>query len=317
MLPLIYSEKYNFRIGTHVFPARKYDEIVRHLLRQGDAHRTEMITPRPASDEDLRLVHTAEYLQKLTHDSLSDAERSRIEIPFNHDLFEAFRTAVGGTIQTAALAIEHGLAVHIGGGFHHAFPNHGEGFCVLNDVAIAVRKLLVSHRVKKVMIVDCDLHQGNGNAAIFHRDSAVYTFSIHQQENYPLDKPPSSMDIGLEDGAGDTEYLAALRVIGQLLDAFQPDLVFYLAGADPYQHDQLGGLALTLKGLQERDRFVIESTRHRRIPLAIVLAGGYAWHLTDTVQIHVNTIGEALRVFEGTTRAAAEVDPGKRRTSKE
>ncbi len=293
MLPLIYSEKYNFKIGAHVFPARKYAEIVQRLCRDGITTTRDLLTPGPADDVDLLLVHTPDYLQKLKHAMLTQEELWRLEIPYNLELFDAFRTAVGGTILAAHRAIEQGIAVHIGGGFHHAFPDHGEGFCVLNDVAIAARKILAEKRVKSVLIIDCDLHHGNGTATVFRDDRRVYTFSIHQQDNYPYDKPPSSMDVGLEDGAGDAEYLAALAVTAEIMDAMKPGIVFYLAGADPYQHDQLGGLALTIDGLARRDRLIIEEARTRNVPLAIVLAGGYAFRMSDTVEIHVNTILEA------------------------
>jgi acetoin utilization deacetylase AcuC-like enzyme len=209
------------------------------------------------------------------------------------------RAAVGGTSLAGRKALEERLAIHIGGGFHHAFPGHGEGFCLLNDVAVATRSLLARGTVSRVMIVDCDLHQGNGTAAIFRADPCVFTFSVHQEHNYPFDKPPSTLDIGLEDGAGDGEYIAALSVVGDLMDRFHPDIIFYLAGADPYEHDQLGGLALTLDGLLGRDRLVIQEARKRDIPLATVLAGGYAVSVEDTVTIHVNTIVEAMQAYDG------------------
>ncbi|MEW6363043.1 MAG: histone deacetylase [Acidobacteriota bacterium] len=298
-LPLIYSEKYNLDLGPHIFPSRKYHHLVEMLARDYVCRPEEMLTPAPASDADLLLVHTSEYLHKLKDNSLTPAERWRLEIPYTPQLLDAMRTTVGGTILAARKAREKGLAVHIGGGFHHAFPGHGEGFCLLNDVAVAARKLLHEERVSSVMIIDCDLHQGNGNAMIFRGDSRVFTFSIHQENNFPFEKPPSSMDIGLEDGAGDEEYLAALKVIPSLLDKVRPEIVFYLAGADPYEHDQLGGLSLTMQGFILRDRLVMSEAARRSIPLAALLAGGYARRPSDTVEIHYNMIVEAIAVFDG------------------
>lgn len=293
MLPLVYSESHNLELGAHVFPARKYQGIVERLEKDGFCHRTDLLVPKPATDGDLLLVHTAEYIGKLKQDALSTYERWRLEIPYNLDLFHAMRTAVGGTMLASQQALDHGVAVHIGGGFHHAHPDHGEGFCLLNDVAVAARRLIVDGRVSKAMIVDCDLHHGNGTAAIFHADPNVFTFSIHQEHNYPFEKPPSSLDVGLEDGADDSVYLAALQVVGELCDDLRPGMLFYLAGADPYEEDQLGGLSLTIDGLRRRDRLVIGEARKRRIPIAIVLAGGYARRFNDTILIHTNTILEA------------------------
>jgi acetoin utilization deacetylase AcuC-like enzyme len=190
------------------------------------------------------------------------------------------------------------LALHVGGGFHHAFPDHGEGFCVVNDVAVAVLKLLVERRVAKAMVVDCDLHHGNGTATILAKEKSVFTFSIHQMDAYPADKPPSSLDIGLWAGDGDEEYLAALTVhIPRLYEDFKPDIIFYLAGADPFQGDKLGGLKLTKEGLKERDRVVIENARRLRIPVAVLLAGGYAPELEDVVDIHLNTSDVAAKAL--------------------
>jgi len=299
MAALVYTRFCEAAFGPHVFPVRKYRDIVKRLTQDEISAEDELLSPEPASDADLLLVHTAEYLHKLRTNTLTPAERYRLEIPFSLELFEAMRTAVGGTVLAGRRALEERLAIHIGGGFHHAFPGHGEGFCLLNDVAVATRSLLVCGAASRVMIVDCDLHQGNGTAAIFRADPRVFTFSVHQEHNYPFDKPPSTLDIGLEDGAGDGEYIAALSVIGDLMDRFHPDIIFYLAGADPYEHDQLGGLALTLEGLLRRDRLVIQEARKRDIPLATVLAGGYAVSVEDTVRIHVGTISEALRVYNG------------------
>lgn len=298
-LPIVYSERHNFDIGAHVFPARKYAAIVERLEREGIVRRTEMITPGPATDEELLLAHTPEYVRKLKTNTLSQVERWRMEIPFSAEILEAFRIAVGGTIRAAEEALDAGISVHIGGGFHHAFADHGEGFCVLNDIAVAARRLVRDKRVGRFMVIDCDLHQGNGTADIFKSDRHAFTFSIHQQDNYPADKASSSLDVGLEDGASDAEYLAALSVVGEIMDADAPGIVFYVAGADPYKHDMLGGLALTIDGLRARDSLVMREARRRSIPVATVLAGGYAARFSDTVLIHTNTIEEAMQIQEG------------------
>jgi acetoin utilization deacetylase AcuC-like enzyme len=197
---------------------------------------------------------------------------------------------------TARLALEDGRAGHLGGGFHHAYADHGEGFCMLNDVAVALRVLLDEGIIARAAVVDLDVHHGNGTASVFAGDPTVFTFSVHQEHNYPADKPPSDLDVGLEDGTGDGEYLGALEAgLRQTLDAQDPELVVYLAGADPYRDDQLGGLSLTLDGLRGRDRMVISECRERGVPVAVVLAGGYAYRLEDTVSIHVATIEELAR----------------------
>jgi acetoin utilization deacetylase AcuC-like enzyme len=207
---------------------------------------------------------------------------------------DAMALACGGTLLAGRLALEHGSAGHLGGGFHHAFADHGEGFCLLNDVAVAARVLLGEGRVGRVAIVDLDVHHGNGTASIFAGDPDVFTFSMHQERNYPADKPPSDLDVGLDDRTGDGAYLDALaRHLPEALDG-SPDLVFYLAGADPYRDDQLGGLALTIEGLRRRDRMVLEAVQERGIPVAVVLAGGYAYRLEDTVRIHAATIEELV-----------------------
>ena len=203
----------------------------------------------------------------------------------------------GGTLLTARSALEDGVAVHLGGGFHHAYAGHGEGFCLYNDVAVAVRALRAEDVVERVAVVDLDVHHGNGTAAIFAEDDDVLTFSMHQQNNYPSLKPPSDLDVGLPDGTEDADYLDLLdRALGDVLGEPAPELIVYLAGADPYEHDQLGGLTLTLGGLRRRDRMVLERAGERRIPIAVLMAGGYAYELNDPVSIHGATVEEAVRV---------------------
>jgi acetoin utilization deacetylase AcuC-like enzyme len=204
----------------------------------------------------------------------------------------------GGTLLAGRLALEHGCAAHLGGGFHHAFASHGEGFCLLNDVAVAARVLIAGSKIERVAVVDLDVHQGNGTAAIFADDQSVFTFSMHQENNYPAEKPPSDLDLGLDDHASDEVYLDLLSEhLPKVLEGHDPDLVFYLAGADPYRDDQLGGLGLTLEGLRRRDQFVYDSLRDRDTALAVVLAGGYAFRSEETVAIHVATIEELVSRF--------------------
>src|SRR5580692_11327773 len=301
MLPfkLVYHDGYDLRLFAHVFPSQKFRLIRDALIASGEADSSDILTPELASDEDVLRVHTPEYVNKLKHGTLSPSERMRMELPYSKELVEAFWLAAGGSILAGRCALQDGFAVNIGGGFHHAYPGHGEGFCAIHDVAVGIRKLQADGAVKKAMVVDTDVHHGNGTAAIFRDDPTVFTISIHQENNYPAYKPPSSIDLNMDDRADDDEYLNTLiPAIQKALDEFQPEILFYVGGADPYCEDQLGGLSLTKEGLKERDRKVFEDARCRRIPVATVLAGGYARRVEDTVRIHVNTILAARDVAE-------------------
>jgi len=293
----VYSNEYwMVETGKHVFPLQKYRLVYENLLAMG-AKKENFLRPRPAPDEDVLLVHTARYLERVKTGTLSHAELRALEIRYSPELVRFALLSVGGTVLAARKAIECGLAVHLGGGFHHAFPDHGEGFCLLNDVAVAARKMIEEKLARKVMVVDCDLHQGNGTAAALAGRKDVFTLSIHQMDIYPTEKPLSTVDVGLWAGDGDAKYLAELGAyIPRIYNEFRPDLVFYLAGADPYEKDQLGGLSLTKAGLKERDKVVIENARRLKIPVAVVLAGGYAAEIKDTVDIHLNTVRIAQRV---------------------
>jgi acetoin utilization deacetylase AcuC-like enzyme len=292
----IYSEDYwMVDIGKHVFPVKKYRLVYEKLLSLG-VKQENFLVPQPASDEALLLVHSPRYLKKLTTGGLSHAEIQTLELPYSPELVKFARLYVGGTIAASEQAVKDGLAVHIGGGFHHAFPDHGEGFCILNDVAVALEKQRVEGKIKKAMVVDCDLHQGNGTAFIFAKKDYAFTFSIHQMDIYPADKPSSSLDVGLWAGDGDDKYLASLRAhFPRLYGKFKPDLVFYLAGADPLEGDQLGGLMVTKHGLMERDWIIIEGARLLGIPLVVLFAGGYARDVEDSVAVHINTIKAAQK----------------------
>ena len=330
MLPfkLVYSDDYYLPIGSHVFPAEKYKCIHDRLLASGIAAPSDFVTPRPATDQDVLLVHTPQYVEKLKAGTLSAREELELEVPYSPELVRAFWLAAGGSMLAADHALKDGLAISIGGGFHHAFPDHGEGFCMIHDVAIAIRRMQRDDKIRTAMTVDCDVHQGNGTAVIFAgtrvpseplpsvptftmnpprpaetrmhsaRAGDVFTISLHQQNNYPVFKPPSSLDLNLPDGIGDAEYLACVGDALSLgLGMFKPELICYLAGADPYREDQLGGLSLTIEGLKERDALVFRIAKAERIPVMVTLAGGYALKLEDTITIHCNTVVAAKELF--------------------
>jgi acetoin utilization deacetylase AcuC-like enzyme len=296
---LVYHEGYDLNLGRHVFPSQKYRWLHDRLLRTRFAGPEDFIAPEPATDEDILLVHGPEWVDKLRSGTLTYHDILRLEIPYSRQMVEAFWLAAGGTILTGRLALESGLAYNVGGGFHHAFRDHGEGFCAINDIAVAIRCLQRDCSIRRAMVVDCDVHHGNGTAAIFGQDHSVFTLSVHQYHNYPADKPLSTLDIHLPDAAGDAEYLDRLGTgYRDALANFTPDLLVYVAGADPYHEDQLGGLSLSFEGLRARDRLVIATAHERRIPVAIVLAGGYAQSVEDTISIHANTAAVAQQVLQ-------------------
>jgi acetoin utilization deacetylase AcuC-like enzyme len=285
---VFYSPRYEVSLPGHIWPTSKYRLIARRLPEK------DLVHPEDASWDDLALVHTAEYLEKLRTNTLTPEDIATLELPWQPELADAFRLMVGGTIGTAAAALDEGRAAHLGGGLHHAFANHGEGFCPLNDVAVAIRVMQQRRGIRRAAVVDCDVHHGNGTSMIFEREPGVFTFSIHQQLNYPFFKPRSDLDIGLEDGAGDERYLEALAGALPRVMESRPEVMVYLAGADPYEGDRLGGLKLTKAGLAARDRLVIDAARAAGVPLAVVLAGGYAASVEDTVDIHTATIAAMI-----------------------
>jgi acetoin utilization deacetylase AcuC-like enzyme len=329
MLPfkLIYGDGYYLPIGAHVFPAEKYRLVRERLLAGGVAEANDFLEPEPATDADILLVHTPEYVDKLATGTLSAQEELALEVPFSRELVKAFWLAAGGSMLAARQALAGGVSVNIGGGFHHAFPDHGEGFCMIHDVAVAIRSLQRDGKIRTAMTVDCDVHQGNGTAAIFGGKHGpgdplpsasgapvatrgirrknpnagdVFTISLHQHNNYPQWKPPSSIDVDLPDGTGDDDYLAWLdNALSSGLRQCEPDLLCYIAGADPYREDQLGGLSLTIEGLKKRDELVFRVARARNIPVMVTFAGGYARKVEDTVTIHSNTVIAAKEVFGG------------------
>jgi len=298
-LKLIYDERYDLNLGAHVFPSQKYRLVYERLLQEQIASQEDFLKPMPASDEDILRVHSQDYLYKLKTGALTRAEVMRMEVPYSTELIEACWLAAGGSILSARRALEEGFSANLGGGFHHAYPDHGEGFCVIHDVAVAIRKMQADGAIERAMVVDTDVHQGNGTAAIFGGDETVFTMSIHQEHNYPYPKPPSTVDVNLPDGMGDADYLAILeKYLHRSFDEFSPQLLFYVAGADPYGEDQLGGLALTMEGLARRDALVMGYAQRNQVPTAVTLAGGYARKLDDTVSIHVNTIKAAIQAAQ-------------------
>jgi acetoin utilization deacetylase AcuC-like enzyme len=328
MLPfkLVYSDDYYLPIGAHVFPAEKYQRIHKRLIESGVADPKDFLSPQPASDQDILLVHTPQYVQKLKTGTLSAREELEMEIPYSPELVRAFWLAAGGSILAADQALKDGIAFNIGGGFHHAFPDHGEGFCMIHDVAVSIRRMQRDDKIRTAMTVDCDVHHGNGTAAIFAgvrvpsdplpsvggtaltasrpaqlrnaHAGDVFTISLHQENNYPAWKPPSSIDVDLPDEIGDDDYLAWLdNALSSGLRQFEPELLCYIAGADPYREDQLGGLNLTIEGLKKRDELVFRVAQARDIPVMVTYAGGYARKVDDTVTIHCNTVLAAKEVF--------------------
>jgi acetoin utilization deacetylase AcuC-like enzyme len=299
MLPfkLIYHPEYDLNLGPHVFPSQKFRLIAEELRREGIAAAEDFLQPLPASDEDTLRAHTVEWVAKLKNGTLSASEVMLLEVPYSRELVNAVWLAAGGTILAGQCALRDGFGCNLGGGFHHAHADHGEGFCAIHDVAVAIRRLQADGAIAKAMVVDTDVHHGNGTAHIFREDASIFTLSIHQLNNYPARKPHSTVDLHLDDRVEDEEYLQTLMpALQRALEEFRPDVLFYVGGADPFCEDQLGGLSLSKKGLQERDRRVFLAARQRGVPVATTLAGGYARRVEDTVRIHVNTIVAAREV---------------------
>jgi acetoin utilization deacetylase AcuC-like enzyme len=305
MYKVFYSPRYYADIGEgHVFPIRKFELVRDRLLGEGTLTPAEIVEPQPAPVADVLLVHTEDYVTRLRAGALTPRELRRLGLPWSKALVRRSFLATGGTLAAARAALVSGIASNLAGGTHHAFPDHGEGFCVLNDVAVAIRTLSRDKLIERVAVVDCDVHQGNGTATIFEGDASVYTFSVHGAKNYPVFKARSTLDVELPDATGDEEYLRTLAECLPRVFAHRPDLVFYLGGADPYAGDKLGRLSLSVAGLRTRDEFVLSECQSRGVPVATVMSGGYAADINDTVEIHCNTIraAKALDTARGMKR---------------
>ena len=296
---VFFSPRYYADIGEgHVFPIKKFELVRDRLLREGTLAAREVIEPQPAAIADVLLVHTEDYVTRLRAGALTTRELRRLGLPWSKALVRRSFLATSGTINAARSALVNGVASNLAGGTHHAFADRGEGFCVLNDVAVATRVLLRDGLIERAAVVDLDVHQGNGTATIFEGDPAVFTFSMHGAKNYPLFKARSSLDVELKDGTGDDEYMETLARHLPAVFEHRPDLVFYLGGADPYAGDKLGRLGLSMPGLRARDETVLKECRARGVPVATVMSGGYARDIADTVEIHCNTVRAAKAVFE-------------------
>ena len=298
-MQVFYTPRYYAQIGDgHIFPIRKFELVRDRLLAEGTLHRDELSEPQPASIDQVRLVHTENYVSRLCNGGLTAKELRRLGLPWSESLVRRSFYATGGTIAAARAALVEGYASNLAGGTHHSFADRGEGFCVFNDVAVAIRVLRAEGLINRAAIIDCDVHQGNGTATIFAGDNDTFTFSIHGANNYPLFKAQSSLDVELRDGTTDHEYLECLVSHFPAVFAADPEIIFYLAGADPYAGDKLGRLALTIDGLLRRDRVVLRECYEREVPVVTVMSGGYGKDINDTVEIHCNTIRSVKDVFE-------------------
>jgi acetoin utilization deacetylase AcuC-like enzyme len=283
---------------SHPFPMSKYPLLKGLLLGEGIITQDDLMQPEPLDMSALERIHTREYLARLTSSSLSAAEIRRLGLPWSEALWTRSTLAAAGTLLAARIALREGMAANLAGGTHHAFADHGEGFCVLNDVAIAIAQLRAEGAIQRAAVIDLDVHQGNGTAAIFEQVEEVFTFSMHGERNYPLPKMRSTLDVPLRDGMGDAEYLGQLSAkLPLVLERSRAQLAFYLAGVDVAAGDRYGKLDLSEAGLAQRDRFVIETVRDRGIPLVIVLAGGYAASRQRTAELHMHVF-RAAAAFE-------------------
>ena len=282
----------------HRFPMAKYQLLRQRLLDSQLVDADEMIVPPPASRLELELVHHTAYVDKVFQGTLSEKEIRRIGFPWTPEMVERARRSVGATLAACRSALTHGIAANLAGGTHHAYPDHGEGYCVFNDVAVAARAMQAESRAGKVLIIDCDVHQGNGTAAIFQGDETVFTFSIHGAKNFPYHKERGDLDIALPDGTGDEAYVEALEEgLEQAFSRFTADLGIYVSGADPFEGDRLGRLALSKVGLERRDRLALGRCSQAGLPVAVTMAGGYARQVENTVDIHFRTI-EIAKEFQ-------------------
>lgn len=305
-MDVFYHDLFTFPLPEgHRFPIQKYILLRKRLVGEGVISEEDLHVPQGARDDQLCLVHDPSYIRKLKKGGLTTREIRRMGFPWSQDLLERSRRSVGSTIAACRSALGDGLAVNLAGGTHHAFPDHGQGFCVFNDAAVAARVMQFEHRVQRVLVVDCDVHQGNGTAAIFQNDPSVFTLSIHGENNFPFHKESSDLDLSLPDGAEDDLYLRQLQHgLDLAVDRAQADLAIYLAGADPYHGDRLGRLSLSKDGLANRDRLVMDVCRQAGLPVAVVMSGGYGKDVNDTVDIHYQTVRVAVEFASRYRRTA-------------
>ena len=298
-MKIYYSDTFDLPLPAgHRFPMEKYALLRQRVMTSGLVPTANLLVPEPATDEQLMRVHLPDYVERVKNGQLTEKEIRRMGFPWSPQMVERSRRSVGGTISTCRAAIEDGIAINLAGGTHHAYPDHGEGFCVFNDTAVAVRAMQIEGRARKTLIIDCDVHQGNGTAAIFSGDSSVYTFSIHGAKNFPFHKENSDLDIALEDGSQDPIYLEALQSgLTRSIKEARAEMVIYLAGADPFAGDKLGRLSLSKAGLAERDRMVFAACQKAGLPVGVVMSGGYAKNIQDTVDIHFQTLKTAMEVL--------------------
>jgi acetoin utilization deacetylase AcuC-like enzyme len=298
-MQVFYTPRYYADIGQgHVFPIRKFELVRERLIAEGTLQPAEIVEPSPATLEEVLLVHTEDYVFRLCNGQLTPKEIRRLGLPWSESLVRRSFYATGGTITAAHTALGCGYSSNLAGGTHHSFADRGEGFCVLNDVAIAIRSLRARKLLQRAAIVDCDVHQGNGTATIFAGDADTFTFSMHGANNYPLFKAQSTLDVELPDGTSDAEYLESLAQHLPRVFRHEPEIVFYLAGADPYSGDKLGRLKVSIDGLRERDAYVLRECYEREVPVITVMSGGYGKDINDTIEIHCNTIRMVKEVFE-------------------
>jgi acetoin utilization deacetylase AcuC-like enzyme len=299
MLHIAYSPIYKFTLPVgHRFPMEKYELIPEQLLYEGTIHESQLFAPEVISDDDFGLTHTEEYLYKLNHQTLSEKEIRNIGFPMSSAFVERGKVIASGTWQCAKYALEHGIAMNIAGGTHHSFADRGEAFCCFNDVAVASNLLLQHKLACRILIIDLDVHQGNGTAKIFENDDRVFTFSMHGERNYPTRKEKSNLDISLPDKTDDTTYLRILsNTLPRLIDEIQPTFAFYISGVDVLESDRLGRLSLTKAGCKARDKYVFSTLKANSIPVAVSMGGGYSHLLADIIDAHANTFRVASEVY--------------------
>jgi acetoin utilization deacetylase AcuC-like enzyme len=294
-MKIFYTDQFQFPLPRgHRFPSQKYVLLREAVVASGLVSPNDLIVPEAATDQQILRAHDADYLARVEAGDLTPKQIRRIGLPWSPELVVRARRSAGGTIAACRAALADGIAVSLSGGTHHAFRNQGQGYCLFNDSVIAARTMQTEGRAKRVVVLDCDVHQGNGTAAITAGDPTIFTLSIHNENNFPLFKEQSDLDVGLEDGTGDQAYLAALKpAMRRALDLANADLAIYLAGADPHENDLLGRMALTKEGLTNRDRLVLSMCQQTALPVAVVMAGGYGRRVQDTVDIHLQTVRTA------------------------